>query len=269
VRPSWAPPDVDIDRPASSRIYDYMLGGSHNFAVDREVAEQAIAAMPRLPSVLRANRAFLGRAVRYLAAEAGVDQFLDLGSGIPTAGNVHEIAGAINPAARVVYVDLDPVAVAHSQAILDHHPSAAAIRADLRDPLAVLADPVVRDLLDRQRPIAVLLVAVLHFIPDDQQPGRIVAQLRDALAPGSYLALSHASADGTPPAGQQDAQAVYARAGNAIVMRGHADIARLLDGWRLVPPGIVPCPAWRPEPGHEPDPDADQFPGYAAIGRLE
>ncbi|GIH14016.1 SAM-dependent methyltransferase [Rugosimonospora africana] len=268
MRPDWAPPEVDVDRPASSRIYDYMLGGSHNFAADREVAERAIAAMPELPAVLRENRAFLGRAVRYLAAEAGVDQFLDLGSGMPTAGNVHEIAGAINPAARVVYVDLDPVAVAHSQAILGDHPRSDAIHADLRDPLEVLAHPAVRDLLDRDRPIAVLLVATLHFVPDEQRPERILGQLREALAPGSYLALSHASADGRPPAGQRDAQAVYARSDNAVLMRSRAEIARLLDGWRLVPPGIVRCPAWHPEPGRELGPEADQFPGYAAIGRL-
>jgi hypothetical protein len=266
-RPSWAPPEVDIDRPASSRIYDYMLGGSHNFAADREVAERAIAAMPQLPSVLRENRAFLGRAVRYLAGEAGVTQFLDLGSGIPTAGNVHEIAGAIDPSARVVYVDIDPIAVAHSHAILVDHPTAAAVQADLREPLEILADPVVRDLLDRDRPIAVLLVAALHFVPDDHQPGRILGQLREALAPGSYVAISHASEDGRPPAGQRDAQAVYARADNEVIMRSREEIAGLLDGWELVPPGIARGPLWRPEPGQELDPGASQFPGYAAIAR--
>jgi SAM-dependent methyltransferase len=261
------PPGVDIDRSASSRIYDYMLGGSHNFAVDRQVAERAMAAMPQLPLVLRENRAFLRRAVRFLAGEAGTSQFLDLGSGIPTAGNVHEILAEINPAARVVYVDIDPIAVIHSRAILADNPHATAIQADLRRPLAILGDPVVRELLDFDRPVAVLLVATLHFIPDGQNPAGVLAQLRQALAPGSYVAISHASEDGQPPAGQRDAQKVYARADNAVIMRSQQEIGALLDGWELVPPGIARCPLWRPDLGDGPSADAAQFPGYGAVGR--
>ena len=265
-RPHWAPPEVDIDRPASSRIYDYMLGGSHNFAADRAVAEKAIAAMPQLPAVLRENRRFLGRAVRYLAADAGIDQFLDLGSGIPTAGNVHEIAGALNPAARVVYVDIDPVAVAHAGAILADDPGAAAVQADFRDIDAILADPVVNDVLTFDRPVAVLLVAALHFLPDEEKPGDILIRLRERLAPGSYVALSHASEDGRPPTGQREAQEVYARANNQIIMRGAIEIAALVDGWEPVPPGMVRCPLWRPD---DPvDDDATQFPGYSVVARL-
>jgi SAM-dependent methyltransferase len=265
-RPHWAPPEVDIDRPASSRIYDYMLGGSHNFEADRAVAEQAIAAMPQLPSVLRENRRFLRRAVRYLAGEAGIDQFLDLGSGIPTVGNVHEIAGALNPAVRVVYVDIDPIAVAHAGAILVDDPGAAAVQADFRDIDAVLTDPIVGDVLALDRPVAVLLVAALHFLPDEDRPADILTHLRDRLAPGSYLALSHASADGRPPIGQRDAQEIYARSDNQITMRTAAEIAAFIEGWTPVPPGLVRCPAWRPD--DTPDDQLTEFPGYSVVARL-
>jgi hypothetical protein len=267
-RPSWAPPEVDIDRPASSRIYDYMLGGSHNFAADRAVAEAAVAAMPELPMVLRENRAFLRRAVRFLADEAGMTQFLDLGSGIPTAGNVHEIVDRINPEARVVYVDIDPVAVAHSQAILADVPTATAVLGDLRRPLSILDDPAVRGLLDLDRPVAVLLVAALHFVPDSEDPAGILAALRGALAPGSYVAVTHASEDGRPPTGQRDAQQVYARSDNAVFFRTREQLAALLDGWEPVPPGIAQAPLWRPEPGTPPTADAEAFPGYGVVARL-
>jgi SAM-dependent methyltransferase len=265
-RPYWAPPEVDIDRPASSRIYDYVLGGSHNFEADRVVAEKAIAAMPQLPSVLRENRRFLRRAVRYLAGEAGIDQFLDLGSGIPTVGNVHEIAGAINPAVRVVYVDIDPIAVAHAGAILVDDPNAAAIQADFRDVEAVLTDPVVGDVLALDRPVAVLLVAALHFVPDDDITSDILSHLRTRLPRGSYLALSHATSDGRPPTGQSEAQEIYARSDNQITMRTAASLTTLLAGWTPVPPGMVRCPLWRPD---DPlDPDASQFPGYSVVAHL-
>src|SRR5207248_1173806 len=164
--------------------YDFFLGGAHNFAVDREVAARATARMPELPAVLREGRAFLRRVVSYLAGEAGVRQFLDLGSGIPTVGNVHEIAQRVDPAAHVVYVDIDPVAVAHSRAILRDNPYAAAVEADVRHPLRILHHPEVRDLLDFERPIAVLLVAVLHFIPDADGPAAAVEQIRPVVAPG-------------------------------------------------------------------------------------
>jgi len=267
-RPDWAPPEVDIDHPASSRIYDYMLGGSHNFTADREVAEKALAAMPQLRLVMRENRSFLRRAVRYLAGEAGISQFLDLGSGIPSIGNVHETVATINPSARVVYVDIDPIAVAHSHAILADIPTAAALQADLRRPLAVLADPVVRGLFDPDRPIAVLLVATLHFIPGDV-PATILGQLRQALPPGSFVAISHASEDGRAPAGMRDAQEVYARADNTVIMRSRSDVEMLLQDWELMPPGIVRCPLWRPDLGEPAPPDADQFPGYSAVARRD
>lgn len=267
-RPSWAPPDVDIERPTASRIYDYMLGGSYNFAADREVAQKAIAAMPELPAVLRGNRAFLGRAVRWLAQDAGVTQFLDLGSGIPTVGNVHDIAGRIHAETCVVYVDIDPIAVTHSLAILRDNSNATAIRADLSDPPAILANPVVAATLDLRRPIAVLLVAALHFLPDSEHPADVLARLRDSLPSGSYIAITHATEDGQPLAGQRDAQDVYARSNNPVVMRTYGQIAAMLDGWDLVPPGIVRCPAWHPDPSDEVGPEVSEFPGYAAVARL-
>lgn len=267
IRPDWAPPEVDIDRPASSRIYDYMLGGSHNFAADRQVADRAIAAMPQLPKVLWENRAFLRRAVRFLAEEAGMDQFLDLGSGIPTAGNVHEILAEITPRGRVTYVDIDPVAVTHARAILADEPDATAIQADLRHPLTILAEPEVRDLLDVSRPIAVLLVATLHFIPDEQNPAAILAQLRQALAPGSYVAISHASDEGEKPTGIRAAQEVYARAEHPVIMRTRAEISGLIEGWEIVPPGIVPCPLWRPAAEDALVAEVERFPGYSVVAR--
>jgi len=265
-RPSWAPPEVDIDRPASSRIYDYMLGGSHNFAVDREIAQRAIAAMPQLPAVLAANRSFLRRAVRYLAAEGSIDQFLDLGSGIPTVGNVHEITGQINESARVVYVDIDPIAVLHAQAILTDYPNATSLQADLRHPLEILSDPTVTEMLDFTRPVAVLLVATLHFLPE-QQPAAIVSQLRAALPSGSYITISHASDDGQPPAGQRDALDVYARADNEVIMRTGSEVSALADGWALVEPGVVRLPLWHPDPDEAISPDDANFPGYGMVAR--
>jgi SAM-dependent methyltransferase len=264
-RPTWAPPEVDITRPAAARIYDVFLGGSHNFAADREVAAKAVAHMPELPSVLRENRRFLWRAVRKLAGEFGIRQFLDLGSGIPTVGNVHEIAQQVDRACRVVYVDIDPIAVTHARAILAGNQNATAVQADFRHPLSILQHPDVRDLLDLRQPMAVLLVAALHFIPDDEDPASIVAQLRDVVAPGSYLAISHASDEGRPPAGQAGAQQVYARADNAVIMRSKAALERFVTGWELIEPGLVRLPLWHPD--EEPGADAADFPGFCAIAR--
>ena len=162
TRPAWAPQEVDIDRPSAARVYDYYLGGSHNFAVDREMARQAIADWPDLPQIMQGNRAFLRRAVRHCLAQ-GIDQFLDVGSGIPTAGNVHEVAQAENPAARVAYVDIDPVAVAHSRALLGDDPRTGVVHADFLDVDAVLDDPAARSVLDLDRPVALLVVALLHL----------------------------------------------------------------------------------------------------------
>ena len=188
-------PEIDPDKPSPARIYDFWLGGSQNFAADRQAGQAAINYLPGLQTSIRANRAFLGRVVQHLAADLGVTQFLDLGSGVPTVGNVHEVAQYINPAAKVVYVDIDPVAIAHARALLAKVDGVEAILADLRQPESVLTHPLVRDTLDLTAPIAVLMNAVMHFIPDAEHPDQIVRAYTDRAAPGSYIAISHGTAD--------------------------------------------------------------------------
>lgn len=244
-RPNWAPADIALERPSAARMYDYYLGGAHNFAIDRQAADQALALWPELPLIMQANRAFLRRAIQYLS-DRGIDRFLDIGSGIPTVGNVHEIALAANPAARVVYVDLDPVAVAHSRAILGDEPRVTVVQADARRMGELLAHPAVRELLAPGRPVAALLLALLHFIPDDAAADALVRQVRDALPPGSYLALSHASTEGMP-AESEVHERLYARTATPMRMRTRAEIARFFAGMEPVEPGVVYLPLWRPE----------------------
>ncbi|MFE5486013.1 SAM-dependent methyltransferase [Streptomyces sp. NPDC056527] len=266
-RPAWAPPGIDISVPSVSRMYDFYLGGSHNFEVDREAARKAMEFMPGLPKIMQANRAFMRRAVRF-AVDSGVTQFLDIGSGIPTFGNVHEVAQAASPDASVVYVDHDPVAVAHSRAVLEGQDRAAVVAADLRKPLEILHSPEVRQLLDMDKPVALLLVAVLHFLEDEDEPEKAVAELVDALAPGSLVVLTHASYEGIPLL-QEEAEGtvgVYRNIRNPLVMRSHAEISRFFDGCPLVEPGLVSMPDWRPDsPADEEDPYA--FSGFAGVGR--
>ncbi|GAA3308981.1 SAM-dependent methyltransferase [Streptomyces cinereospinus] len=266
-RPAWAPWSIDISVPSVARIYDYYLGGSHNFEVDREAARRAMQFMPGLPKIMQANRAFMRRAVRH-AAGAGITQFLDIGSGIPTYGNVHEVAQAASPGARVVYVDHDPVAVAHGQAVLDGNDDAGVVAADLRKPQDILTSPQVERLLDLRRPVALLLVAILHFVEDTDDPYGAVAQLSDALAPGSMLILTHASYAGIPlpPERADGAVDVYKDLRNPLVMRSREEIARFFEGYDMVEPGLVPMPAWRPETAPE-DEDAYAFSGFAGVGR--
>ncbi|MEU3859515.1 SAM-dependent methyltransferase [Streptomyces sp. NPDC028722] len=266
-RPAWAPRSIDISVPSVSRIYDYYLGGSHNFEVDREAARAAMEFLPGLPKIMQANRAFMRRAVRFAAGE-GITQFLDIGSGIPTFGSVHEVAGAAAPGARVVYVDHDPVAVAHSEAVLAGHDDAGVVAADLRKPQEILSAPRLERLIDLNRPVALLLVAILHFVEDADDPYGAVAELRDALAPGSLLILTHASYEGIPvPAGRAEgAVDVYKDIRNPLIMRSREEIARFFEGYDMVEPGLVPMPQWRPDsaPEHE-DPYA--FSGFAGVGR--
>jgi SAM-dependent methyltransferase len=263
VRPGWAPDDVDLDRPSPARIYDYLLGGSHNLAADRAVAEELIKSMPDAPAGARANRAFLYRAVRYLVG-AGVRQFLDLGSGIPTAGNVHEVAQRAAADATVVYVDMDPVAVAHSRALLADNPNATVIQADVRAGGAMLDRPEVGDLLDLSRPVAVLMVALLHAIPDSDDPWAIVAGLRDRLPSGSYLAIGHGTADSRPEE-TKVAVELSRRTATPMTTRTHADVLRFFAGFDLVAPGLVYVPAWHPDPGTE-DPHPERAANYGGVG---
>jgi SAM-dependent methyltransferase len=265
-RPAWAPRSIDISVPSVSRIYDYYLGGSHNFEVDREAARKAMEFLPGLPKIMQANRAFMRRAVRFAAAE-GITQFLDIGSGIPTFGNVHEVAQKASPGAHVMYVDHDPVAVAHSQAVLAGNATADVVAADLRKPQEILASAEVQRLIDLNRPVALLLVAILHFVEDADDPYGAVAQLREALAPGSLLILTHASYEGIPlpPERAEGAVDVYKDIRNPLIMRSRDEIARFFEGYDMVEPGLVPMPDWRPDTAEDEDPFS--YSGFAGVGR--
>ena len=263
-RPAWVGPDIDLSRPSPARVYDVHLGGAHNFQVDREAARRIAEVMPELPRILRANRAFLRRAVRFLV-EQGITQFLDLGSGIPTAGNVHEVAWSIDPDCRIVYVDVDPVAVAHSRAILSESANATAVQGDLRRPQEVLTHPETLRTLDLSRPVGVLMFAVLHFVPDADEPAGIIRQYLDATAPGSYLAVSHASLEGDADRAEEATEQFRSRVTD-FSMRTRGEIADLLAGVELVEPGVVYLTEWRPDPGDE-DPDPKRMSTFAAVGR--
>jgi SAM-dependent methyltransferase len=248
-------PEIDPNRPSPARIYDFWLGGSQNFAIDRQVGQSAIAALPGLQDSIRANRAFLGRVVHHLTAHCGITQFLDLGSGVPTVGNVHEVAQYINPSAKVVYVDIDPVAIAHARALLAGVDGAEAILADLREPEAVLDHPLLRDTLDFSAPIAILMYAVLHFIPDTEHPAEIVRAYTARSAPGSYLALSHGAPDTGQLREQDTMLSDYQQStGVKFIKRDAEQIRSWLTGLQVQPPGLVTINEWQPEPDIEAPP---------------
>jgi hypothetical protein len=227
-------------------MYDYFLGGAHNFAIDRAAAEQVISIMPDVPHIMHANRAFLRRAVTFLV-EQGVDQFLDIGSGMPTVGNVHTVAQALNSSARVVYVDIDPLAVRQSEALLQQNPNAIVLQGDARQPNDILTHPEVRRVLDFNRPIAVLLIALLHFVPDDAEAYHLVRVLRDALPAGSYVAITHATYEGAPRDLVTQSERLYAQTTNPAKARSRVDIERFFEGLDLIEPGVVYVPLWHPE----------------------
>jgi SAM-dependent methyltransferase len=236
---------ADLEAPNAARIYDFLLGGSHNFDADRQVARAAMAAVPDLAQQAAANRAFLRRAVRYLVG-VGVRQFLDLGCGIPTAGNVHEIAQDAAPDARIVYVDNDPVAVAHSAAVLAGNPAAVAIEADLRAPQAILDHPAVQTVLDLTQPVGVLLVAVLHFIPDADDPAGIIRHLTQAMRPGSHLVIAHGVNDARP-ADAATLTGLWTNTTSPLTLRSAVQIHTLFRDLKMVSPGVVWAPQWRPD----------------------
>jgi hypothetical protein len=265
---SWVPAGVDTTKASVARVYDWWLGGEHNFRVDQDAARAMIAVEPRTRLIARAYRNFLIRAVRYLAGEAGIRQFLDIGSGIPTARNVHQVAQETAPGSRVVYVDSDDVAVAHSKLILDGNPDAAVILADLRDPQAILDHPDTRRLIDFTQPVALLLAAVLHFIPDTDKPDKILATLRRPLAPGSHLVISHGCNDTIPGKADAYASAYNSRIAASGAFRSSEEIARFFDGFTLLEPGLVWAAQWRPDsPGDVPD-DPSSLLGVAGVGKL-
>jgi hypothetical protein len=266
-RPSWAPPDVDIDQPSISRIWDWFLDGSHNFAVDREVAKQMLKLMPEGPRMAQASRAFLRRAVRMCAA-AGVTQFLDIGSGIPTVGNVHEVARAADPQSRVVYVDTDPVAVSHTRQLLGSDPTTTVLRGDLREPDAILDSPELRGTLDLDRPVAVMLIMILHFIHDEEDPAGILRRFLDRLPAGSMLAIAHGSpnTERMPDEHLHAAREMYTKSVAQVRLRTQPEVRALFDGWELVHPGVVWIPDWRPDLADNGPESLMPNAGYAGVG---
>jgi hypothetical protein len=241
---------IDTSKAHPARMYDYLLGGKDHFEADRAAIGALLKAVPNARTGARENRAFLGRAVRFLVAEAGIRQFLDIGAGLPTASNVHEVAQSIAPESRVVYVDNDPIVMAHARALLTSHPAGrtAYIQADLHDPAAILRHPSVRATLDLGRPVALMLVAVLHFFPDAEDPAGIVSALLAALPPGSYLVASQTTADFSDPGQAADGVQAVQRAGVPFQTRTAEEFADLaFAGLELVPPGLVAVSEWRPE----------------------
>jgi hypothetical protein len=244
-----APADIDITKPNCARIYDYLLGGKDNFAADREAVQQLLAVTPHMASIVRDNRAFIGRAVRYLADEAGIRQFLDLGGGLPTQTNVHEMAQHIAPDARVVYVDNDPVVWSHGQALLADGHHVAMVFADLREPASVLEHPDVRALLDLTQPVAVLCASVLHLVSDAEDPHRVIAEYRDRVASGSHLVISHGTtgnAENDPTDTVGGVTNVLRHASAQLHVRTEPEIQRFFEGFELVDPGVVWLTEWRP-----------------------
>ena len=266
--PQAVPPYIDAGRPHPARMYDYYIGGKNHFAADRLVADKALASWPAARIGLRENRAFLGRAVRYLAAEAGIRQFLDLGSGLPATNNVHEVAQATAPSSRVVYVDNDPAVLAHARALLTSAPEGrtAYVQADIRYPADILSSPVVRSVLDFSQPIALMLVAMLHFLPDEDKPSEVVGTLLGALPPGSYLAASHITAE-HDPVGVGGGQQAYIDAGIPMMSRDADDFAALMfGGLEMVPPGVVLVSEWRRDSAG-PRPSAAEVSCYGGVAR--
>ena len=262
-----AVPDIDTTVAHSARRYDYWLGGKDNFAADRESGDAIAAAFPSVRTAVIENRRFVRRATSFLAREAGISQFLDIGTGIPTSPNVHELAQAADTTARVVYVDNDPIVLAHARALLTSSPlgATAYIDADLRDPGRILADPRLRDTLDFIRPVALILAAILHFIPDEDDPGAIVAELVAALPAGSYLVLSHATNDFLS---EEEAADVLSGRYGVFHPRSEAEFARFLAGFDLVPPGLTSVAQWRAETEPGPRPTAAEAYTYCAVARV-
>jgi hypothetical protein len=261
------PQDINTDVAHPARVYDYWLGGKDNFPADRALAEMMIQAIPNMRGLAAANRAFLRRAVRYLAAEAGVRQFLDIGTGIPTSPNVHEVAQQAAPGTRVVYVDNDPIVLAHARALLTSQDAGetAFIMADLREPKSILDHPTLAETLDLTQPVAVMLVAVLMYFrdTDDPNPFEMVATLMEPMPSGSYLAVTHPTPDFNP---EETAHAVAAAeaAGITLVPRGQAEIARFFSGLDVVDPGVTPVLSWRPD---EPPDDPRSAYYWAGVAR--
>ena len=261
---TWAPEDVDTTIPSAARAYDYYLGGAHNFAVDRELAQNVASKVPHIKDIASANRAFLRRAVRY-CVDQGIRQFLDIGSGIPTAGNVHEIAQDSAPGARVVYVDNEPVAVSHSKTILENNDDATILRGDLENPQALLDHPETRRLLDFDEPVALITVALFHFVPESARPPEIIRTFHERLAPGSHLCLSHLSADHHPDEINSLIH-LYQGSSNPLIARPRQEVADLMADFELVEPGVAYVPEWHPDSPEDIGTDPTRSLVYGAVG---
>lgn len=259
---NWVPTSVDLEKPSAARAYDFVLGGNHNFAVDREFVEKLLVAQPEVKRFALMNRAFMRRAVLFMI-ERGVRQFLDLGSGIPTVGNVHEIAQAADPAARVVYVDNEHVAVAHSQLILEDNENAAMVHADITKPGLVLNDEVTSGLLDLTKPVGVLAITIGHYILDEHDPNGVFAAYRDAVPAGSHLAITHLTDDFTEQNVLTDAMKTSQ---NQVFARTRAQVLGLFGDYELVEPGLVTTSQWRPEREEDARPAAEDG-LYAGVAR--
>jgi S-adenosyl methyltransferase len=270
IKPSRpAPVDLDTGVPHPARVYDYILGGKDNFAADQAAAQAAMATNPHVATAMRANRAVMRRMAAFLARDRGIRQFLDIGTGLPTSPNMHEIVQAIAPQAHVVYVDNDPIVLAHARALLSSGSdgSCAYLDADLREPEKILADPQLLRTLDLSQPTALMLFGILHFVPDSDDPYGVVARLVSALAPGSYLAIQHATADFYPPGG--GTAGAFSQAGIAFQYRTRDEFEKFLTGLDLEPPGIVPMAEWRDGDEPQPRPSPLEAGGYAAVGRKD
>ncbi|WP_158852704.1 SAM-dependent methyltransferase [Saccharothrix deserti] len=262
----WVPVGIDTSKPSGARVYDYLLGGGHNFAADRAAGERVIMVHPQARKIAASNRAFMRRAVRFMI-EQGVTRFLDLGSGIPTVGNVHEIARRVDPTARVVYVDYEDVAVAHSLLILGDDPLSDVVQADLTEPDRVLGAEPVRRLLDDGEPVGLLMVAVYHFVPDAKDPAGLVARYAEQMPPGSLVAISHLTADHDPEEMEQVRQTMQ-NSPSPMYFRSHDEVMTLFESLDVVEPGVVDAPSWHPEHGLH-DAELAAVRGvYAGVGRI-
>jgi hypothetical protein len=235
------------DIPSAARVYDYLLGGKDHYPADRVLAEKVLDQLPNARMAVRSNRAFLHRVVRYLAGQADIRQIVDIGAGLPTAGNTHEVAQAASPRTRVVYVDHDPVVLAHGRSMLHAVPGTAIINQDLLDPDGILGDPALRGLIDFGRPTAFLLLSILHFVPDDVDPAGLIARLLGPFPAGSYVAISHATADEVPAVA--GVQRLFDKATERAHVRRRSEVRKLVAGLDIVEPGLVRPPQWRPDPG--------------------
>ncbi|TMR91312.1 SAM-dependent methyltransferase [Nonomuraea basaltis] len=246
-------PKINPNVPNVARMYDYYLGGKDNYGADRQAAEQILKTVPEVRAAARANRAFLGRAVRHVA-KAGIRQFIDIGPGLPTQENVHQVAAKVAPGSQVVYVDNDPTVLVHARALLKD-PNVIAVEGDLKKPDAILNDPDLTRVIDFSRPVAMLLVAIMHFIAESERPQETIATLREAMAPGSYLVMSHGTSDARPDAVDHGTE-VYSKANAPLTLRSRERIMELFEGFELVDPGLVWLPEW-----HGEDVDKVDFPG--------